>query len=238
MSKQRPSLRSQGWHYALEFLVILLGITVSFYLEKSRVKSQEASLKNQSLTRILQNVQSDQSEFALNMAVHEMAARSCDWLFEHRQTHTSAHPDTLGHHCSVCIDGQTLFVDNQEEYLSLRNSGLLELIEDSTLVRLLQEKFVYHEYLHRLDDYNSTLVAPYRNMLFTHFDLPDSIQFAMDFIALRQWNGAPLPAGLFQFAYDVSEWHMAYVWAMEEQSESDQELIGRLQLEMGLEMDE
>lgn len=234
MAKPRASFVSRGWHYALEFFVILLGITVSFYLEKSRVQSQNTSLKNQGLTRILQNVESDQREFSVNMAVHQEAARSCDWLFQHRHNPNQLDPDSLGHHCCVCLDGQTLFVDNQEEYVSLRNSGLLELIEDSTLVRMLQEKFVYHEYLHRLDDYNSNLVAPYRDLLFTHFELSDSMEFALDFVAIRRWSGTPLPGGLFQFSFDVAEWHMAYVWAMEEQAESDQLLIARLQSEIGV----
>ena len=219
----KPGIRP--WlHYVLEFVVILLGITVSVSLEKQNARQYKQELKNQSLSRILENLRYDDAEFEVNMEVHDLAAASCQWIFDHRREAAELDPDSLGHHCSICLDGQTIFVDNPEEYKGLRNSGLIELIEDSALVRRLQEKYIHHGYLHTLEDYNAEIVAPVRPLLYSHMTLPENAEDALDFITLRQWNGTPLPQSFFEFAQDASEWHLAYYWALEEQVEADAEL--------------
>jgi hypothetical protein len=221
-----------GLYVFLDFLFILIGISLSFQLEERRAQARKVQLKNQSLERILRNLDYDLAEFEVNMEVHEAAAASCFWLFENRHQEEAWHPDSLGYHCAVCLDGQTIFVDNQEEYLSLRNSGLLAQIEDSALVRLLQEKHIQHQYMHKIEDYNAELVQKSRELLFTHFETGDSLAYALDFITLRRWNGREVPPSFFEFAQDISEWHESYLWAMEEQRDADQHLMRLIQSEI------
>ena len=49
--------------YALEFIVIVLGISLSFYVEKLNAKNYKENLKNQSLKRILKNIEVDTGDF-------------------------------------------------------------------------------------------------------------------------------------------------------------------------------
>lgn len=205
------------WQYALEFLVILVGITVSFYWDQAKSDAADYALMMQSLRRISANLDADAVEFQENMQVHFMASASCRWLFERRHRLEDAHPDSVGFHACLCLDGQTLFVDNKEEYLGLRNSGTLQLIEDSALVRLLQEKYANHNYLSRLDDYNNQLSSDFRKLLFTHFEVVEPDPFDLDFVTFRTWKGRPLSREFLEFTYDLSEWHMGYYWALEEQ---------------------
>ena len=229
MGQEDQATSHNVWHYLLEFAVILCGITVSFYLEKTRTTEVENELRTQSLRRISVNLEADAFEFQENMTVHELASTSCDWLFESKHRLAQAHQDTVGKHVCLCLDGQTLFVDNQEEYLGMRNSGMLQLIEDSTLVRLLQEKYSNHAYLERLDDHNNKLASEHRSLLFTHFEVADADAFDVDFVTFRRWNGQPLPPDFLEFTLDLSEWHMTYYWALEEQLQADSVL--RLKLE-------
>ena len=54
--------------------------------------------------------------------------------------------DSLGFYLSYLINAATIYVDNNEEYSSLKNSGLIELIENRKLVSLLQNKYSQHNY--------------------------------------------------------------------------------------------
>jgi len=49
--------------------------------------------------------------------------------------------DSLGFYLSFLKDAGTVFVENDEEYSALLNSGLIELIENRKLVTLLQGKY-------------------------------------------------------------------------------------------------
>ena len=52
--------------YSLEFLVIVLGISLSFYIEKRNANNYKQSLKNQSLTRISKNIKVDIADMKYN----------------------------------------------------------------------------------------------------------------------------------------------------------------------------
>ena len=54
--------------------------------------------------------------------------------------------DSLGFYLSYVIYAATIYVDNNEEYSSLKNSGLIELIENRNLISLLQNKYSQHSY--------------------------------------------------------------------------------------------
>ena len=55
-NKESKGMRS-GLHYVVEFLVILLGITVSVTIEKNNAREYKENVKNQSLARILTNIE-------------------------------------------------------------------------------------------------------------------------------------------------------------------------------------
>ena len=48
--------------------------------------------------------------------------------------------DSLGYYLTALSRSSTIFLANDEEYLTLRNSGLIELIESDQLVSVLQER--------------------------------------------------------------------------------------------------
>ena len=60
-------------HYVIEFLVILLGITVSVTIEKNSAREYKREVKDQGLTRILANIEQDSLDFVYNIEVHTKA---------------------------------------------------------------------------------------------------------------------------------------------------------------------
>ena len=133
MAKTESKRMRSALHYLIEFLVILLGITVSVTIEKNSARQYKREVKDQGLTRILANIEQDSLDFVYNIRVHTEAETSCRWMVTHRDQLPEQHPDTIGKHCNLCIMGQTILVDNQEEYRTLQNSGLFEFIENDAL---------------------------------------------------------------------------------------------------------
>jgi len=132
--------------YSLEFLVIVLGISLSFYIEKRNANNYKQSLKNQSLTRISKNIKVDIADMKYNYKAHNIASKSIEWIVNNNFQLLSKSKDSIGFYLSNAISIGTIFVDNQEEYRALQNSGLIELIELEEVVLALQNKYSSHEF--------------------------------------------------------------------------------------------
>ena len=133
--------------YGLEFLVITLGLSLSFFVEYKRELSYKEQLKEQALVRILGNITQDLGDFEFNLEAHKLAVKSSDWILKHHKNLKDFSRDSIGFHLQMATTIVTTFVDNQEEYRSLQNSGLLELIENENLAIGLQAKYVYNNWL-------------------------------------------------------------------------------------------
>ncbi len=133
-------MKKQLIRYFLEFLVIVLGISISFYLEKQNAIKYKETLKNQSLSRILNNCKVDQVDYLFNLEAQKIAIKSGQWIVDNQDNLSQFSRDSIGYHIGAAITINTIFVDNQEEYRGLQNSGLIELIDNESVVTALQKK--------------------------------------------------------------------------------------------------
>jgi len=131
--------------YVVEFFVVVTGVLISFYVEKHRATAYKDELKNHSLARLAANVKADISDSWVNHRIHTKAAKACQTLIEDYDEFRIDHRDSIGHYLSIASKAWTIFVDNPEEYLTLRNSGLMELVENDSLIMLLQKKYSSHQ---------------------------------------------------------------------------------------------
>ena len=115
--------------YSLEFLVIVMGISISFFIEKRNAKDYQEELKNQSLKRIIKNIEVDIIDLKYNIKVNTIATNATNWLVKNNTNYSNISKDSIGIYLNNAILLNTVFVDNQEEYRALQNSGLIELIE-------------------------------------------------------------------------------------------------------------
>ena len=138
--------------YSLEFLVIVMGISISFFIEKRNAKDYQEELKNQSLKRIIKNIEVDIIDLKYNIKVNTIAANATNWLVKNNTNYSNISKDSIGIYLNNAILLNTVFVDNQEEYRALQNSGLIELIENEKAVTALQNKYIYHEFYKKLED--------------------------------------------------------------------------------------
>ena len=138
--------------YSLEFLVIFMGISISFLIEKRNAKDYQEELKNQSLKRIIKNIEVDIIDLKYNVNVNTIASNATDWLVKNNDNYSNISKDSIGIYLNNAILSNTVFVDNQEEYRALQNSGLIELIENEKAVTALQNKYIYHEFYKKIED--------------------------------------------------------------------------------------
>ena len=138
--------------YSLEFLVIVMGISISFLIEKRNAKDYQEELKNQSLKRIIKNIEVDIIDLKYNINVNTIASNATDWLVKNNDNYSNISKDSIGIFLNNAILSNTVFVDNQEEYRALQNSGLIELIENEKAVTALQNKYIYHEFYKKIED--------------------------------------------------------------------------------------
>ena len=82
--------------YSLEFLVIVLGISLSFYIEKRNANNYKQSLKNQSLTRISKNIKVDIADMKYNYKVHNIASKSIEWIVNNNSKLLNKSKDSIG----------------------------------------------------------------------------------------------------------------------------------------------
>lgn len=127
--------------YLLEFIVIITGISISFYVEKQNAIQYKEELKLESLKKLKTNLIKELDGLHFDYNVHTIAKQYSDILFDKGLDLYKKNKDSLGFYLSYLKDAGTVFVENDEEYSALINSGLIELIENRKLVTLLQKKY-------------------------------------------------------------------------------------------------
>lgn len=127
--------------YLLEFIVIVTGISISFYVEKQNAIQYKEELKKESLKKLKFNLHKELDSLHFDYEVHPTAKKYSDILYNKGLEMYMKNKDSLGFYLSFLKDAGTVFVENDEEYSALLNSGLIELIENRKLVTLLQEKY-------------------------------------------------------------------------------------------------
>ena len=127
--------------YLLEFIVIVTGISISFYVEKQNAINYKEELKVESLKKLKNNLYLELDGLHYDYKVHSKAKDFSDIVYLRGSDLYKKDKDSLGFYLSFIKDAGTVFVENDEEYSALINSGLIELIENRKLVSLLQEKY-------------------------------------------------------------------------------------------------
>ena len=232
-NKESKGMRS-GLHYVVEFLVILLGITVSVTLEKNNAREYKREVKDQGLTRILANLRQDSLDIRYNIGTHEVSQASCEWMTEHRAVLDQQHPDSVGKHCAICIQAQTIFVDNQEEYRTLQHSGLLEFIENDELVRALQTKYAEHAFIKKLESYLLEFAAELHPDLFRCLSSRHDMPYFRK-TPLRRWNGQEFGDPFLEQLVELATVHEMYNGLMLGRLEADAALGALIRSEIGAE---
>jgi hypothetical protein len=220
--------------YTLEFIVIVVGISLSFYVEKLNEANYKENLKNQSLKRILKNIEVDTGDFEFNSSALKKAIKSSEWIINKELKELSR--DSIGFHLNRALYYNTIFVDNQEEYRSLQNSGLIEIIENEDLVVNLQEKYITHEFMKKIEEIiikKSEKFGEfiYNNTKYKSFEVDElGLPFDRTYIGNKV-----LPNQIIEMISDLMFYRNFYLGRIENRTKSDSILISEIKNEINLE---
>ena len=222
-------------HYILEFAAVLLGISASLYAENVQEQQRNERIKNQSLTRIQLNIAQDIADMENNIGSHQEANASCNWVLANKHNFPTVNPDSLGMHCVHCVQAETMFIDNQEEYRTLQNSGLIELIRSDSLVQALQSKYAQHDALIKgLESFISEHCDMGMPVIYKQFSTVSGPEKWFDgWYVKRKWDGSPLPDSFFELLEDVSLYRHNFIPIMEERMAADEQLMRWISAEVG-----
>jgi hypothetical protein len=131
--------------YSIEFVVVVLGIGLSFYVDDLRQHANDVELKNRSLLRIRANIHSDVKDAEWNKHLHKTVIRSCKKMLSKHAHYFDHAQDSLAWHLRYQSIVNSTFLDNTEEYEMLKSAGLMRLIESDSLVVELQSKYSIHD---------------------------------------------------------------------------------------------
>ena len=219
-------MKSLVTKYLVEFIVIITGISLSFYVENLNQNNYKENLKNQSLKRVLKNLETDTRDFEFNLEANRKAIYSSDWISERNNNLQFYSKDSVGFHLNRAIYFNTIFVDNQEEYRGLQNSGLIELIENENIVTNLQQKYIVHEFFKKiensimdrrlyLDDFAN------RNLKYKSYKT-DNLGLAIDRIYTGKQN---IPQHIIEALKDKRTYHNFYIKRIKSRLKADTNLV-------------
>ena len=219
--------------YLIEFIVIITGISLSFYVEKLNETNYKENLKNQSLGRILKNIEVDTKDFKFNLDANKKSIYSTEWLAERNDELQLYSRDSVGYHLNRAIFFNTILVDNQEEYRGLQNSGLIELIDNENLVTNLQEKYVRHEFFKKIEDFilkKMSLLEDFssKNLRYNSYRT-DEIGMSNNRIFIGRKN---IPYNIIESSKDKRAYHNFYTIQIKERLEADKILVDQIKKEI------
>ena len=228
-------MKNTLFKYTLEFIVIVIGISLSFYVEKMNEEHYRKNLKNQSLKRILKNIEVDTGDFQYNLSATRRALYSIDWLIKNRAVMNSLSRDSIGYHLNRAIYFNTIFVDNQEEYRALQNSGLIEIIENENVVVKLQEKYITHGFMKKIEDIILKKAEKFDAYVFQNLKYQRNktndlgLQYDRTFVGEKK-----LPNTIFEMLQEMGFFRRFYSSRIINRKKNDSVLIEEIQNEINL----
>tara|TARA_Y100001978_G_scaffold178062_1_gene171967 strand:+ start:1 stop:705 length:705 start_codon:yes stop_codon:yes gene_type:complete len=221
--------------YSIEFFVILFSISVSFYLEKRRALTYKEKLKNESLSKIKQNILFADEDFRYNISIHKDAIESINSLyFRSDSLFNNRMNDSLGYYLHVATNYTTILVDNDEEYETIKNSGLIELIENKKVIELLQNKYSNHKFIKSIEEIIlRDMIPEFKDFLSRHtkYDFNKPKHFGI-------WEGKNyssknrIPDYILEKLMDKSQLHKQYVMVVNNQLKRDSIIIEEINKEI------
>ncbi len=135
--------------YSLEFLVIIFGILISFFLEERRQNSIEISKKNDSIKQLLKVIEEDLNQIDRFIVLQNFSLNSCNLIFDNLKKNNIMSNDSIIYHLSSIGRGLRSFFPQEGVFNQLISSDLIKRIDSEdlkiNLFKLFNEDLKRHE---------------------------------------------------------------------------------------------
>tara|TARA_B100001750_G_scaffold239408_1_gene247422 strand:- start:1071 stop:1775 length:705 start_codon:yes stop_codon:yes gene_type:complete len=143
----------------IEFLAVLLGLSGSLWIDNIVKENEHKQQNKKILTRLYSNLIADSSDGVWNKNAYERAIKGsenvikwCDSNPEYSMINDSIEKDI-----SAMLIG-VIFVNNEEEYNALKNSGRMDLVDNEELIVNLHKYYTNLRFLKQIDKLQVDLI--------------------------------------------------------------------------------
>jgi len=143
-----PRSRRRVFRYGAELLVVFFGVWLSLAAEDWRQNRNDASTARASMARMAADLASDIRDLGINEIRAEDGVLFGRWLLR-RGAETGTPEDSINR-ALTAIQFCSMFVENNGEYESLRNSGRLGVISDPNLRSRIVAHYESRRFIHSL----------------------------------------------------------------------------------------
>ncbi|WP_179336825.1 DUF6090 family protein [Winogradskyella ludwigii] len=167
------------WKYTLrEIIIVIIGISIAFSMNKCAENVKDSKLKNQYLTNLKSDIEADKIQLEKNIKAIDKKIAICEDIIPVLNSEKNQDMRLLNNIFEIVKYEN--FRPKSITYKTLINSGDLKLIEDFKLKTVIQQH--YSDYEEMADAYirHTSLIKDYLgNYLVNHADY-DQIQYGKD----------------------------------------------------------
>jgi hypothetical protein len=136
--------------YGAELVVVFFGVWLSLVAEDWRQNQADASTARASISRMAADLASDVGDLEINEVRAGDGVTLGRWLLQHGVT-ADAPTDSVNN-ALTAVQFCSMFVENNAEYVSLRNSGRLGIIRDQALRSRIVAHYESRRFIHSLHE--------------------------------------------------------------------------------------
>lgn len=219
--------------YLFEFFVIVVGVSISFYVENYNEAMKKEKLKNQSLSRILENIKVDKNDNKWNYNAHNESLKSTGWLLKNRSNLKAFSRDSIGFHLSKAINFITYFIDNKEEYKTIQSSGYIEFIQNENLVKSLQSKYVQHNFMKIIEEEIRRKAKILADFEFKNSKIKSDSMYMNSYLVDKTYTGSfEMPNEIYERLIEKAQYQKMYLGIINRRLKRDSLLVVEIEKEI------
>ena len=136
----------------IEFLAVLLGLSGSLWIDNTIKENENKEQNRKILTRLYNNLISDSTDGVWNLKAYERGVKGSTNVINWCDSNPTEAmiDDSIEKEISALMIA-TIFVQNEEEYIALKNSGRTDLISNEDLVIKLHKYYTNIGFIKTLD---------------------------------------------------------------------------------------
>ena len=185
------------------------------------------------MNRILENLKLDNTDNRFNYKAHSESLISSEWILTNRNNLSAYSRDTIGFHLSKAINIKTYFVDNQEEYKTIQSSGYIEYIENESLVKGLQEKYVQHKVMKFIEEEIRSKAKVLADFEFKNSKINnDSMYMGFYLIYKRYIGDLQIPNEFYDRIIEKASYQKIYLMSIKRRIQRDSILVNEINKEI------
>ena len=148
----------------VEFLAVLIGLSGSLWIDNSIKENEHKEQNKKILTRLYSNLIADSSDGVWNKNAYERAIKGSENVIKWCDSNPnySMIDDSIEKDISAMLIG-IIFVNNEEEYNALKNSGRMDLVNNEELIINLHKYYTSLRFIKQIDKLQVDII--YNNLM-------------------------------------------------------------------------